>query len=100
MNPFSSSHKAIIFWARGSLICKILVSSSRDAELIFIILSSGFEGVGEVDKKSTLALLNNSLVLSGLYLLVHKVTNCLWYLRITPSSSIIKNFLFLKLLMK
>ncbi len=42
LNPPSFSLKAIIFWARGSLICKMLVSSSWDAELIFIVLSSGF----------------------------------------------------------
>ena len=73
--PLSESLKVIIFRARGSVICKILVSSSREAELMFIILSSGFAGVGEVGKKSILAILYNCRVLSRLYLLVHRFTN-------------------------
>jgi len=41
LNPPSSSLKAIIFWARGLLICKTLINSSEDAILIFVRVDRG-----------------------------------------------------------
>jgi len=49
LNPPSSSLKVIILRVSGSLICKIMASSSWDAELIFIVLSHGFLRAEEME---------------------------------------------------
>jgi len=59
LNPSSSSLKAIIFRARGSLICNIFINSSSDAVLIYMVGTSSFVGVREVGKKSSLAISYN-----------------------------------------
>jgi len=69
LNPSNSSLKAIIFRASGSVICKMLVNSSWEAVLIFMVLGPVFTEVGEMGKKSILAILYNCRVLSKLYLL-------------------------------